>query len=111
MVNRVHAIYHLERAPSEIIGMKRGKINYIQYPTIDHLPKYPITAKDNEGNLANLLKDVQIGDSIVFEADPVILKRQLFHIRDEAWGELETVVDSIEESKEYTRTIKFRINK
>lgn len=110
MVNKVHTTYHLERAPSEIIEMKRGKINYIQYPTTEHMPKYPITTKDNKGNLANVLKDVQMGDSIIFEADPTILKRQLFYIRDEAWGELEVVVDCIEDSKDNIRTIKFHLN-
>ncbi len=105
------SIYELNMTHSDFIGILDKNWRSISYPTIDHLPKKPATLKDNEYNIANVLRDVQIGDSLQIECDVNAIKRMAHPgERDRLCRGVEAIVESIQDNTEnHERTINFRV--
>jgi len=104
-------IYEINLTHSDFIGILDKNWRSISYPTTDHLPKKPETIKDNEYNIANILRDVQKGDSLQIECDVKAIKR-MSHPgeRDRLCRGIEAIVEEVRDDKEkHEKTITFRV--
>lgn len=100
--------YSLEVSPSLYDQIKKGQLKEYSYSTTDHLPREPRTAKDNPHNIANLLRRVQVDDSLIFECDKHRLKTMLLPMSALYTNDLEVKVKEIKVDENiHQRTIVF----